>query len=865
MPNLLQKASIVLTPTAYDNGKVLCAKPSEAPYGDFDFSRNSAATRVNSQGLVEDVQILSSNLVQNGDFATNSDWSMQASWSIANGKASYNGAGNGHYIKQNASLTIGSQYIAKLDILDSSGNFRISVDGGTASYNNYTTGNGTYSFTFVASSSEFFVRASMGFSSDTLSIDNVSVIEITDDTNLPRINYEGGCGSWLFEPQSTNLITYSEDFSQWNKGNDLSILNGFLAPDGNSTAYKVTKTGTSQPYLTFNAGLIQTTTRSIYARSVSGTGTATLLSHNSNTNNVFTLTEEWQRFEVSDTASSSGRSSFYAADFRGSGTLTEYLVWGANATNDQDYATSYIPSNGTSVTRNSDVCNNGGSLASINSTEGVLYVEVAALANDATTRRISITDGSISNRVSLEFDEISNRIVAFITSNGVSQILIYNTPNLLQFNKIALKYKENDFAIWFNGAEVATDLFGSVPIGLNEISFEAGNGNGIFFGKTKCLAVWKEALSDEELTLLTAPAPVAPTFTLDFDEIANQFTFSRASVGSIVNEQGLIETDIQNNIPRIDYSTGTEAFLLEPQSTNLFPYSNDFTQYNNVGGRFNITQNAVTSPDGTLNATKIEKNTPSSTARIRSAGVNVVGVQYTSSVYAKKGNSDQMKIITGGVQQDFTLTEEWVRYELTATATNTFSDIAAISGGTTGDFIYIFGAQLEEINYATSYIPTSGTTVTRVGETCVNATPEINSEEGALYFEGRTLANGAGVRSISLSDGTTQQRILIRYSSAENQLSLYCIKDGNLSAIVGTNSYNLLEFNKIAISYKQNNFKFFVNGTKIGEDNSGSTPTLLNKLSFNGGSGENFYGNTKDVQVFTEALSDYQLAQLTTI
>ena len=69
MANLLQKASIVLTPTAYDDGKVLCAKPSEAPYGDFDFSRNSAATRVNAQGLVENVQILSSNLVQNGDFS----------------------------------------------------------------------------------------------------------------------------------------------------------------------------------------------------------------------------------------------------------------------------------------------------------------------------------------------------------------------------------------------------------------------------------------------------------------------------------------------------------------------------------------------------------------------------------------------------------------------------------------------------------------------------------------------------------------------------------------------------------------------------------------------------------------------------
>ena len=68
MANLLERSSLVLTPTAYNNGEALCIKPDDGS-GDFDFSRNSAATRVNAQGLVENVQILSSNLVQNGDFS----------------------------------------------------------------------------------------------------------------------------------------------------------------------------------------------------------------------------------------------------------------------------------------------------------------------------------------------------------------------------------------------------------------------------------------------------------------------------------------------------------------------------------------------------------------------------------------------------------------------------------------------------------------------------------------------------------------------------------------------------------------------------------------------------------------------------
>ena len=73
------------------------------------------------------------------------------------------------------------------------------------------------------------------------------------------------------------------------------------------------------------------------------------------------------------------------------------------------------------------------------------------------------------------------------------------------FKKCAIKYKENDFALWIDGVEVATDTSGNTFSAntLNELSFTRGDAAQNLFGKTKCLAVWKEALSDEELTLLT--------------------------------------------------------------------------------------------------------------------------------------------------------------------------------------------------------------------------------------------------------------------------------------------------------------------------------------------------------------------------
>jgi len=880
MSNLLDQASIVLTPTAYDNGKVLCAKPTDGS-GDFDFSRNSAATRVNAQGLVEDVQILSSNLVQNGDFsqtgseeitngnfsqqgsqlitngdfATDSnwtlisgvtynvggyldfdgsqgtgsvtntpnttftlnktykvvyeikdyisgtikfrfqggsntigqqqsgdgvkteyivcndssnnkfnffgsssfngsidnvsvvevgqDWTIEDTWTIGEGVANGNGAnGSTAELKQTSVNTIGKSYKATFKVLNyvsgSVGFFRGSGIGVTP-----RTADGVYTEYFTATSSEIRFRGSnfngsitnisvkevgqnwfkdanwsigdnvatstgagrmfqsisalegntgtkvkvsfnitevtsggvkvdcygaassvitevgthtfTGTTTNSLnlyinnsgtgnlvgSITNISVIEITDDTNLPRINYEGfsfqdalgselvlngdfdtdsdwnlggsdtpiiengflkfgisdgtysrarqdnasivgdckvtytvvnssastlsireysggnsesvpatigthtiyknftangvsfqaggvdggileidnisikevlgkevvpdsGCGNWLWEPQTTSLVTYSEDFTQWaSLGGTVTYVSDLVNPDGSLGGYKISGSGI---YLALN--LLSTTERNIYARTVSGTGTAQLLSHNTNTNNAFSLTEDWKRFDI-NSSPASAVANFYI-DLRGAAsTLTELYVWGANATNDQDYPTSYIPADGTSVTRNQDVCNNGGSVSTINSTSGVLYAEIAALANENVQRILSISDGTHNNTVKLGFlnSATDYRLFADIRLGGVNQaFLTFNFGAVAPtFKKCAIKYKQNDFALWIDGVEVATDTSGNTFSAntLNELTFTRGDAAQNFFGETKCLAVWKEALTDTQLAELT--------------------------------------------------------------------------------------------------------------------------------------------------------------------------------------------------------------------------------------------------------------------------------------------------------------------------------------------------------------------------
>ena len=75
------------------------------------------------------------------------------------------------------------------------------------------------------------------------------------------------------------------------------------------------------------------------------------------------------------------------------------------------------------------------------------------------------------------------------------------------FIKMALKYKENDFALWVDGFKQGTDINGiTFPSGtLNNFDFnDNGTGGNPFYGKTKEVIAFNEALSDTELEALTS-------------------------------------------------------------------------------------------------------------------------------------------------------------------------------------------------------------------------------------------------------------------------------------------------------------------------------------------------------------------------
>jgi len=268
-------------------------------------------------------------------------------------------------------------------------------------------------------------------------------------TNIPRIDYTDGTASILLEPQSTNLIVNSE-------------LNNVENIVVSAVSHTISFYGTGSITL-------------------SGTHAATLSGTGANDRVTLTFTPSAGTLICTD-----------------SGSVDKKQVEALS------YSTSYIPTSGAIATRLADSVTGAGDATTFNSTEGVLYAEIAALVDDLTFRSISLSDGTTSNRCVLRYGGTTNRVNVLISSEGLITFdNNFTLTEITDFNKIAVKYKQDDFALWVNGVEVVTDTSGNTPIGLNELAFDVGDGGLPLYGKVKSVITFDTALTDAELTCLT--------------------------------------------------------------------------------------------------------------------------------------------------------------------------------------------------------------------------------------------------------------------------------------------------------------------------------------------------------------------------
>ena len=217
------------------------------------------------------------------------------------------------------------------------------------------------------------------------------------------------------------------------------------------------------------------------------------------------------------------------------------------------------------------------------------------------------------------------------------------------------------------------------------------------------------------------------------------------------------------------------------------------------------------------------------------------------------------------------VTTEWKRISVTATpSTTTGRAYIAILGS--GDEVDVWGAQVEAGSFPTSYIRTSGSTVTRSADvasiTGTNFSSWYNQTEGTVFSDTFTPVDsisGLFNHDYTFHDGTGNEAIRLvssaSYGSTGHQIS---ISDGGVAQFSDTDGTKAI-FNKFAIGYKLNDTAASANSSTPSTDTSCTTP-LITKLSLGGShaSGNTRLTQLKRLTVWPTRLSNDTLKRITT-
>jgi hypothetical protein len=356
------------------------------------------------------------------------------------------------------------------------------------------------------------------------------------------------------------------------------------------------------------------------------------------------------------------------------------------------------------------------------------------------------------------------------------------------------------------------------------------------------------------------------------------------------------------DVPRIDYTGGgCGKLLLEPQRTNLVTYSEQFDNAAWLKGNVTITANQTTSPDGYVNADKVESNTTNTLHYFGPAVVSfVAGTTYTTSVFVKKDTGRYFQILYGsggftindyanfdlqdgvvtleGSGADATITDYsngWYRCSITSTCSANYSDsgygaiittanAARVQTHSTALSYWVYGYQIEAGSYATSYIPTLASSVTRLADAAFKTgiSSLIGQTEGTIFVDCESFATGTTNVLFMLADGTTNNRVEF-YWTGTNSGNFICSSGGAMQFNIAF-TLTQAQRNKIAVVYKVNDFAVYANGASIASYSGGSVPSSLSSLEFSEGASYLYMGKINQALLFPARLTNTQLATLTT-
>tara|TARA_R110000822_G_scaffold68577_1_gene166848 strand:+ start:702 stop:1688 length:987 start_codon:yes stop_codon:yes gene_type:complete len=324
----------------------------------------------------------------------------------------------------------------------------------------------------------------------------------------------------------------------------------------------------------------------------------------------------------------------------------------------------------------------------------------------------------------------------------------------------------------------------------------------------------------DKVSLLLTPNAVKESklYSIIPSNGTGDLTATRNTTATRVNSLALIES-VAANVPRLNYDSvgAPPVILFENQRTNLLLNS------------------------ASLSTQSITTTASLHTLSFRGTGTVTLSGSFTGSLAGTGANN-----------------------RVTLTFTPTSATLTVTISGTCNN------GQIELGGFATSNIPTLGSAVTRNQDlfSKTGITDLIGQNEGVFFLEMKALFNDSTNRQISISDGTSNNTIIIGYGASANQLSLVLRQNSSTIFQSFPSITNALVINKIALSYKSGNIGVFVNGVKIISNTSTFTypSNTFNTLSSDFGNGANrYFGSIKGLQLYKTQLTDAECVSLTTL
>jgi hypothetical protein len=532
MSNLLSQASLVMIPSGYKEDVVYSQIPTNGD-GDLSFTRASNGTRINSAGLVEDVPW---NLLEQSN-SFNTTWAIGTNTTLTSGFSDPFGGSNAWRLTMTSGSGTFLQQTFTFDAVaytfsvwaKANGNTNLTLQISGSSQESYVLTNEwqriTFTYTPTAGASQVIIGNGI------LSVDaliygaqlNIGstakpYFPTTDRLNVPRLTYQnggGGCPSLLLEKQSTNLVSYSQDFTNayWSKTNQGVGSNAVItpnyttSPDGTNNAFRLQcnlnggTTSNDRSWMIASFTAPATSTLSIWIK-LNSAGTKTFVFSDAGGGTKTISGTDWQRIDGTFVGAAG---QFRIGLIGGSTSDTlDCSIWGAQAESGS-YPTSYIPTTSSSATRVADACSKTGISSLIGQTEGTLFAEVEIL-NNAVGWILDASDGTTTNRTL--FFKLTNNQIRFIRiSTTQSSSTTVDSPIIsLGVHKIALAYQSGNTAFFIDGVQISTTNTATFTNGtLNKISLgTAGDGSGNQLGDRISQAIiFPTRLTNAELASLT--------------------------------------------------------------------------------------------------------------------------------------------------------------------------------------------------------------------------------------------------------------------------------------------------------------------------------------------------------------------------